>query len=211
MRCRNLFLAILIALSLLFHGCSQPITYVQAYYDRTLKASEISWIKIGRVYYEDYASVLGLEVMFEGLPQEVYTSSGFKMFAFPAGDRTFQVRYHRSSASGVSYTEWVEITKSLEGGKCYEINDTVQDVGGFFSLAPDRHVFKIEESSCSWTFRKCPRVELYRLGGYKAMPTLELIKSYDVDDDVFSQLRSKNSNSVTIRCEFIRQLYEELE
>jgi hypothetical protein len=136
------------------------------------------------------------------------------MFAFPAGDRTFQVRYHSSRASGVSYTEWAEITKSLEGGKCYEIKDTVQDVGGFLSLAPDRHVFKIEESSCSRWFSRgfYGKVELYRLGGYKAMPKLDLVKSYDLDDDIFAPLKSKSSNNrITIPFEFIRKLYEELE
>ena len=55
------------------------------------------------------------------------------------------------------------------------------------------------------------KVELYRLGGYEAMPTLGLIKTYDLDDDIFSPLRGKgdNNNRITIPCEFIRKLYEE--
>lgn len=77
-----------------------------------------------------------------------------------------------------------------------------------------QHNFTIEESSCSRCFSGGDgRVELYRQGGYKAMPTLELVKSYDLNEDIFLPLQSKDSNNetvTTIPFEFIRQLYEEL-
>ncbi len=212
------FHVIVVALSLLFQGCgSHAITYVQAYYDRTLKGAEIAWITVGTVSDKDEESSRGIEVMFEGLPQETHSSPGllagsFEMFAFPVGKRTLKVRYY----DGSSWTKWVEISKTLEGGKCYEINDRVRHEGGLFPPGPTWHKFTIEESSCSRGFsgRFYDRVELYRLGGYTAMPTLKLIKSYDFNDDVFSPLRSKNKNNVTVitvPCEFIRKVYEKLE
>jgi len=164
MSCRNTFPGILITMSLLFQGCgNRPVKYMQTYYDKTLKESEISWITIGNVYDENNEPYYGvhIEVMFDGLP-DTYTSHNFRrFFAFPVGNQTLHVK-----AIGVSKTGWVELQKSLEGGKCYVINDRV-DEAGLFSLASDLHNFRIEDTSCSRWFsgKYYDRVELYRLQG----------------------------------------------
>jgi len=117
----------------------------------------------------------------------------------------------RYDCGGSKWTKWVEISETLEGGKCYEINDRVRSEGGLFTPGPTMHKFSIEESSCSRWFsgRVYDRVELYRLGGYEAMPTVDLIKTYDLNGDIFSPL--VKNNRITIPNEFIRKLYEQLE
>lgn len=214
MRYRIMFSALLIIIStMLLQGCgSLPVKYVQAYYEGGLQQSEISWVTIGKVRDRNNKSFSGsVLVMFDGLPQTVFRQWNM-VFAFPAGNRTLRAQYFYSSHAGSNRSEWFEITQHLEGGKCYEINDIVPG-GGPLSLAPDQHEFRIEESSCSrwWSRAFYGRVELYRLGGYEAMPKLDLIKTYDLDDDIFSSLRGKGGNNdmITIPNEFIRKLYEQ--
>jgi hypothetical protein len=214
MRNHKVFLAVPGMLALLFQGCgSLPVKYVQAYYEGRLQQSEIAWVTIGNVRDRNNARFSGsVLVLFDGLPQTVFRQQNM-VFGFPAGNRTLQAQYYYSSQSGSSRSEWVEVTRHLEGGKCYEINDVVPG-GGPLSLAPDQHDFRIEECSCtrSWSRAFYGRVELYRLGGYRAMPRLDLVKSYDFDDDVFADLRRRSSdNRIAIPAEFIRQLCDNLE
>ena len=165
MSCRNMFLALLITISSIFlQGCGgAPIQYVQAYYDKALKESEVCWVAIGDVLDENGERVLGkIEVKVEELPDTIF-SNGFEfcLFEFPAGDRKFQVKCTDHS-HGTNRTKWFEITKSLEGGKCYIITDRLsQRDGGFLSGSTTWHTCKVEKAGNSWGFSRDRYVSVY--------------------------------------------------
>ena len=228
MKYKNMYLVILIILLLSIQGCAEygKLKYFQAYYNKSLQESEIAWITIGPVIDEDNKIdyVGKIEVIFEEptvsiaaahslehgkqMDVDVWVYPNFRAFALPAGDHKFWVRYFQGTGSLANlkiWTEWRQLSKNFEGGKCYQIYDK--------QSSDEIHEFKVEEfKSCSWTLRRTTVLELYRLGGTTVVPKVELIKSYNITDEIFLPFKKtgKNGTYFVIPFESIRKLFEEL-
>jgi len=219
MCCQSMFHTLLIImLSMLLHGCgSFPVKCVQTYPGEMLEESEMSWVRIGSIWDQDNMSfpIGELQVKIDSFPQETFISREPRhtyIFAFPSGEQTIQVRFYWQSHRARHYTDWVKLTNFLRGGKCYVIDDYVVD-DSLISM-PSRHEFLFKETSCGTWFSKGSynRVELYKPGGPDATSPLQLIRSYDLDDEVFSDPRLHDSkNRIAILSEYIRRLFKESE
>ena len=211
---RNITFAILLILTIFIQSCAARTTrLVQAYYDKNLKESEISWIFILRPRCEDNSiDYLGdIQVNLEKSTGVLGDFVNFRVIALPAGVHQFEVRYYSGIVGGSTFTSWQVMEKDFKGGKCYAITSKAYRDDN----SKKGYSFKVEDRQCYIWFRDAVgrTLEMYRLAGPTTTTRLELIKSYKVNDDIFSPFRKTKNNAIitTIPFEFLRKLYEELE